>query len=240
MQLGAVIVMASLVLGGCAREPSPGPPRAAAGTERGDCRPEGNCEPGLLCLSNLCVRPPPADCQTVADQLASMELGNYADPEQRTPVVARYKAACTTGRVSQEQGACLEKATDKWAAAQCAPSMFPEMQAMSAGDCAGVSAKLKTAMSRQMGAVNDPQVQQMFATALGVVQQSCEQDAWPEMFKKCILLAADTTDALETCTGQMPPALQQKLTERMTAAMQQQMQQKQQQLPPTPTPQEPK
>ena len=229
MKLGPVLLVASLSMpgamlgGGCAREPSAARAQPTAGTERGDCRAAASlqsCDPGLICLSNLCVRPPPADCQAVADQLASLELGNYAELEQRAPVVARLKAACEKGMVSKEQGACLEKATDTWATAQCAPSMFPEMQATSTDDCAKVSDKLRVTMSRQMGSVSDPQTQQMFTMALGVVQQSCEQDRWPELFKKCILLAGDTTDAMEACNGQMPPQLQQQLSERMMKAMQ--------------------
>ena len=36
------------------------------GQERGDCRPDRSCDPGLTCLSNLCVRPPTASPPTCA------------------------------------------------------------------------------------------------------------------------------------------------------------------------------
>src|SRR4051794_10101972 len=70
-----------------------------AGAERADCRPDRSCNPGLLCLSDLCVRPPAADCTAVAESLASLELGNYAPREQRATVVAAKRAACETAMV---------------------------------------------------------------------------------------------------------------------------------------------
>src|SRR4051812_2182289 len=78
-----------------------------AGKERADCRSDKTCDQGLWCLSNLCVRPPAADCQVVADELASIDLGNYAEPEDRAPVVAKYKSQCETLYVSKEEGVCL-------------------------------------------------------------------------------------------------------------------------------------
>lgn len=218
----------SLAALGCSRESSGGGGgggRTPLGTERNDCRADKTCNAGLLCLSNVCVRPPPADCQAIADQLASLELGNYAEPEQRAPVVATYRANCDKAYVSKEQGACIEKATDKWGAAQCAPLMFPEMAATAAGgDCTSVVAKTRTTMAQSMGNVADPTTQQMLALVMKVMQESCEQDAWPDMLKKCILLGAPTTDAMNACNQHMPPALAQKLQERMSSAsMEQQM-----------------
>src|SRR5687767_15742223 len=132
-----------IVVFGCAKG---GGSRGVAGTERGDCRSaEPKCETGLLCLSNLCVRPPPADCTNVADTLASIDLGNYAEPEERQPVVAKYKAACDKAYVSKEQGECIDKVKDKWSAAQCAPNMFPEITA-SKGDCEKVASKVEAVM----------------------------------------------------------------------------------------------
>jgi hypothetical protein len=210
---------------------APGPARPALGKERGDCKPEKVCDPGLLCLSNLCVRPPPADCQQVADILASFELGNYAEVEVREPVVARYKASCEKVYVSKEQGECFAKATDKAAAELCAPAMFAtqkvEVEAGSGsdvkigggGDCTTIAEKIRGQMGKQMGNA-DPQTQQMFAKVITIVRESCEQDGWPPAFKSCVISAGDNTDAMNKCSKDMPPALQQKMTERMAKAMQ--------------------
>lgn len=224
-------VVVLLLAAGCQKDASApnGPVRPALGKERGDCKPDKSCDPGLLCLSNLCVRPPPADCQQVADVLASFDLGNYAEPEDRAPVVAKYKATCDKVYVSKEQGECILKAGTKEAAAQCAPTMFgaPEAKADPGvgsggsgdlGECATIADQIKAQMTRQMGNA-DPQTQQMFAQMIVILRESCTQDGWPPEFRRCVLAAGESTDAMNKCSTMMPQAVQQKLTERMTKAM---------------------
>lgn len=223
-------VVVLLLAAGCQKDASAptGPVRPALGKERGDCKPDKSCDPGLLCLSNLCVRPPPADCQQVADVLASFDLGNYAEPETREPVVAKYKATCDKVYVSKEQGECILNAGSKQAAEQCAPAMFggPEVKpgagggsGAPSGECATIAEKIKSQMTRQMGNA-DPQTQQMFAKMITIVRESCEQDGWPAEFRSCVISAGDNTDAMNKCNTMMPQAVQQKMTERMTKAMQ--------------------
>lgn len=217
-------VLVAMIFVGCAKG---GGSRGAAGMERGDCRTtEPKCETGLLCLSNLCVRPPPADCTGVAETLASLDLGNYAEPEERAPVVAKYKAACDKAYISKEEGECIDKATDKWSAGQCAPRMFPEQASANKGDCKPVVARLGNALQGQLQNTNDPSMKHWLDTTLSVMQQSCEEDAWPDALKKCILSTQDVpgVDAMQTCNQQMPPALQTKLQERLQTAMREQMQ----------------
>jgi hypothetical protein len=74
-------------------------------------------------------------------------------------------------------------------------------------------------MARQMSSVTDPQMQQMMTRALTAMQESCEQDGWPDALKKCTLEAGDTSDAMGACNVHIPPALQQKIAERMSKAM---------------------
>lgn len=226
------MVVVILLVTACQKEAAePAPARPALGKERGDCKPNKACEPGLMCLSNLCVRPPPADCQQVGDILASFELGNYAEAEVRDPLVARYKAACDKVYVSKEQGECFAKATDRAAAQLCAPAMFAvqkvEVEAGSgakvplggSADCATIAEKIRGQMGKQMGN-SDPQTQQMFAKVIVIVRESCEQDGWPATFKSCVIAAGESTDAMNKCSKDMPPALQQKMTDRMAKAMQ--------------------
>jgi hypothetical protein len=70
---------------------------------------------------------PTGDCDAVAEDMASYELGNYAEPDQRAPAVEKYRAMCRDVKVTKEQSACLAKATNKLAAARCAPAMFPDI-----------------------------------------------------------------------------------------------------------------
>jgi hypothetical protein len=196
--------------------------RALIGHERGDCRADKTCDPGLWCLSNLCVRPPAADCQVVADVLASAELGNYAEPEDSAPVVAKYKDACEKQFVSKEEGACLDKVHDKWAAAQCVPRMFPELTPTGGNDCKLVSEKIKSFIEHTANYAQNPQVKKWFDASIGVVRESCEQDHWPDALKKCVL----STNAIQNpmyfqqCNQMVPAGLQQKMQERLTKAMQ--------------------
>lgn len=215
LAIGVVVCLIGLA---CQRDRPPG--GAPAGKERGDCRPDKGCDPGLVCLSNLCVRPPPADCQAVADQLASLELGNYAEPEARAPIVARYQAACDAALVSKEEAQCVDKARDKWSAGQCVPRMFPELASSSTGDCAAIVARTKAMMEKQAAYLNDPSTKQWFELSMKIMQQSCEEDHWPDSLKRCMLANDGTPTAMQTCNQQMPPALQQAMQNRLTKAMQ--------------------
>ena len=93
--------------------------KAADGAERGRCYGNGTCDEGLLCLSDVCVRPPPADCSAVAEALTSLELGNYAAREERAARVAALTAACRDQHVSKDEGACLVAATTVLEATYC-------------------------------------------------------------------------------------------------------------------------
>lgn len=217
--MGRFVVVVMVLALGCSK----GGARGTPGTERGDCRSgDDKCEPGLLCLSNLCVRPPAADCALVSETLASLDLGNYAEPEERAPVVTKYKAACEKAHVSKEEGECLDKARDKWSAGQCAPRMFPEMT-VKGGDCKVVAAKLESTMKQLQGANDNPQMAQYLATMAKVVGESCVEDAWPDAVKQCILMQSGGADAMQVCNQQFPPALQTKLQERLQTAMREQM-----------------
>jgi hypothetical protein len=218
MKLAAGVLVLCAIGSGCQRDRAAAPP--VAGQERADCRPDRTCDPGLLCLSGLCVRPPPADCQAVAEQLTSLELGNYAEPEARAPISARYKASCETARVSKDEALCLDKARDRWSAGQCVPRMFPDVASTATGDCASIVARTRTLLASQAANVNDPKMKPWFERTMAVMQESCEQDHWPDQLKRCLLTSSGAADAMRACNQQMPPELQQKMQARMTRAMQ--------------------
>jgi hypothetical protein len=221
-------VLVCLLLAACQRDQTatPGPSqigpnadRSALGRERNDCRADKTCDPGLLCLSNLCVKPPPADCTVVAETFASFELGNYADPEERAPLVSKFKAECEKVYVTKEEGKCLDDARDKWSAAQCVPRMFPELAAKSTtGDCAQVAASFRTSIAQQMPQT-DPQTKAMVDAMIGAIHASCDEDQWPGVVVQCYL-ASNSMDAIQKCDSATPPALKQKIQNRVMAAMQ--------------------
>ncbi len=197
--------------------------RAPAGTERGDCRPDHTCDTGLLCLSDLCVAPPAADCAALAESLASAELGNYAPRDKRTAAVAEKKAMCEKLRVTKDEEKCMDTARDKWAQAKCVPRMFPDLAPGkgAAADCELIVGKMSAMIGKQMGQSTDPQVQRMIAMATNAVRASCLEDGWPDALRACILQVDPnaTADAMRQCENLMPPGLQEKMQKRMATAM---------------------
>jgi len=119
------LVVALFVLASCAREEAP----AAPGNERQPCR-AGGCDPGLVCLSDRCVRPPGADCTLVAEALTSLELGNYAPVEERRPKITAYRAKCDAQRLTKQDGECVIAARTMDELRLCPkPVMFPPYKA---------------------------------------------------------------------------------------------------------------
>ena len=97
---------------------------------------------GILMLARLVGRMP-ANCDDVAEQLASFELGNYAEPEDRAPVVDRYRAVCKREGVTRDEGTCLDLAKSRYAAARCAPRLFPDIAVAGCEGSACLVARMK-------------------------------------------------------------------------------------------------
>jgi len=110
---------------------------SAEGTERGACYGNGTCNNGLTCLSNLCVRPPGADCDKVAAKLSSLLLGNYAARDQRDAFLASTRDECTRASLTKEEGDCLLAVPHRNAFGTC-----PKV--IGVGDCAKVVSHLDT------------------------------------------------------------------------------------------------
>jgi hypothetical protein len=127
------IVTATLALAACAKSAS-GP---AAGKERGPCYGNGTCDTGLVCLSELCVAPPAADCAKVAEHLSYLLLGNYAPREERAAFLANIQQECVAMKLSKEDGACLLRAEGRQSIGQCE-------RPLGVGDCKKVVAHLKS------------------------------------------------------------------------------------------------
>jgi hypothetical protein len=97
--------------------------------------------------------------------------------------------------------------------------MFPELASSSTGDCAVIVDRVRTAMVKQAAYLSDPKMKGWFDRTMAIMQESCEQDHWPDGVKKC-MLSGDPTSLTTACNQQMPPALQQRMQERLTRAMQ--------------------
>ena len=163
------------------------------------------------------------DCTRVADVLASFEAGTALTPEQRAPVAAKHRAACESTKVTADEANCLYAAKDTWAAKACLPRMFaakPVAAEGVPGGCAILGSRMRAAVMAEVGSDGAAASAQL-DKLVPVIQSSCEQDSWPKSVVQCGVDAkAGDMAAFQTCMNQLPPDLQQRLSQRLTAAVQ--------------------
>lgn len=170
-------------LAGCKRStPTSGPP---AGQERGDCRPDKTCDPGLLCLSNLCVRPPPADCAKIAEQLSFLLLDNYTPREQRAAFMTEARRQCEAAHLSADDGECVTRAKSRVELRDCPVPL-------GIGDCTKITAHLET-LQKASG------VDAYLVTGADRIVSRCKTEAPSLAFEQCVL-AAQKVEEVERCS----------------------------------------
>jgi hypothetical protein len=180
----------------------------------------------LLALVGACQRvdksAAPADCSRVGEALATFEIGNYATPEQRAPLVAKHKAGCESARVTTDEATCLGNAKDTWAAKACLPRMFPA-DAPTAGrspECATVASRMRAAVMKEVGDGGSAAAAQM-AKLMPIIQAACNEDHWPQAILKCFVDGTPgDMNVFTACSNQLPKPLQDKLAQRFQAALQ--------------------
>jgi hypothetical protein len=158
---------------------------AGAGKERGACYGNGTCDKGLVCLSELCVAPPGADCAAIADHLGGLLLGNYAPREERAGFVAEITAECTKEKLTREAGECLLRAEGRQAIGGCPTPL-------GVGDCAKIVPHLKAMLATAGG---DPYL----VTPADRLVGRCKNEVPSKALEVCAL-AAKKPDELERCT----------------------------------------
>lgn len=184
----AIAALAALTLGaGChgkeadKREPA-GP---VAGAERGACRADRGCDPGLTCLSDLCVRPPAADCAKVGETLAYILLDNYAAREEREATRADVARQCQEQGLSVEDGQCLIRAKDRAEVRACP-------RVVGFGDCKRITAHLD-------GIRGASGVDAYLVTGADRIIARCRNESPTLGFERCVLAAGTIAD-VDACT----------------------------------------
>ena len=89
-------------------------------------------------------------------------------------------------------------------------------------DCTTVAAAIRATYTDAQKAsfASEPKMARWFETTQRIVRESCELDQWPEVVKKCAVEAKQADpNALAACNQAMPLDLQQKMQDRMVAAM---------------------
>jgi hypothetical protein len=179
-------LVAALALAACTQGSSqPSAVGAPVGQERGDCRPGGGCDPGLDCRSNLCVRPPPADCAKVAEQLSFLMLDNYTPREQRDGFLAETRRQCETMHLSKDDGECLLRARTRGELGACP-------RPLGVGDCA----KIKQHLEQVRGGSG---VDAYLVTEADRIIGRCKAEAPTLIFEQCVM-AAKTLDDVGRCS----------------------------------------
>ena len=150
------------------------------GAERGACYGNGTCNDGLVCLSDLCVKPPGADCAKVAEKLGGMFLGNYAPRAERDAFLAATRDECIANDLTKEEGDCILGATHRNALSRC-----PKV--IGAGDCTKIVAHLDTLRT-------DPYLR----TTADTLQSRCKNETPSKGLEACVLAAKAIGD-LDRC-----------------------------------------
>lgn len=166
-----------------------------------------------------------ARCSAVAEHMTSLDLGNYASPEQRAPHVAAHAKACLEARLSPGQAECVTRTTTRDEAVACASKPQPAQTASpTTGDCGQVADAIRRITAKQGPHVNDPAVKDWFDITVRVMKESCEQDGWTASMKACTFRAADapTIEAATKIQAECPPvpdAITAKIQARIQAEM---------------------
>lgn len=180
----AALAMVAACKGGSSTSGGTATPTVAAGAERGACRPDATCDPGLVCLSQLCVRPPPADCARVADALGPIFLDNYTPREERDRFAADVRAECGSANFTREDGECLARAKSRQDINACP-------RPIGLGDCKKILAHAEEVRVRSG-------VDAYLVTPADRLVERCKSEVPTRGFERCVL-AATTMSDLERC-----------------------------------------
>lgn len=126
-----------------------------------------------------------ATCKTVGEVMASTEVGNYAEREEREPVVAKHTAACEALKLDQATRTCIAQQGDKASIAYCSPEMVPDLkiEIMVAADC---DAMIKGANERMAKRGPLDYEKKWWSPRAEAYLASCKKDRWTKQLGECV------------------------------------------------------
>lgn len=126
-----------------------------------------------------------ATCATVGQVLASIEVGNYAEPGEREPVVEKHTQACEQLKLDQATRTCVAQQSDKMSIAYCAPALVPDvaMEIVPASECDAVIKRANDRMAKQPSFAYERKWWDPRASGYAA---SCKKDRWTKQFATCI------------------------------------------------------
>jgi hypothetical protein len=130
---------------------------------------------------------PEPTCELVAETLVSLELGNYADPEERAPKVAMQQKRCEGMKLSRDDRQCVVDSYDKTSVAYCVPALFPkepQPKALSKVECDAITKQMSVNLTNQMTAQRIAD-QRVWERQLLVASEACMADRWNAAMGQC-------------------------------------------------------
>lgn len=126
-----------------------------------------------------------ATCATVGQVVASIEVGNYAEPEERAPAVAKHTSTCEALKLDQATRTCIAEQGDKNSIAYCAPEMLPDtkVEILAAAECDAV---IKAASDRLANRPAFDWEKKWWSPRAAGYLASCKKDRWTKTLGECV------------------------------------------------------
>ncbi|MBA3501351.1 MAG: hypothetical protein M4D80_37455 [Myxococcota bacterium] len=188
-----------------------------ANTEQFAQPDEERTRPELVPPSPTQVAPEPT-CNLVAEALVSLELGNYADPEERAPKIAVEERRCVAMKLSREDRQCVVESYDRTSVAYCVPKLFPkepQPQPVGAARCDMVAKQMMTRLDAQLRQQRVPD-QRVWERQLLAAIDACRADRWNEQMAQCAEYYVPMNAA--TCADVQPTGMWKRLEARLVKA----------------------
>jgi hypothetical protein len=163
------------------------------------------------------TKAPEPTCNLVAQTLVSLELGNYAEPEERAPKIAVEERRCTAMRLSREDRQCVVDSYDRTSIAYCVPALFPKEPqpvAVNAARCDRAAKQMMTQLEAQLRNQRVPD-QRVWERQLLVAIEACRADRWNEAMAQCAEYYVPM--AAQNCAYVQPYGMWKRLEARLAA-----------------------
>jgi hypothetical protein len=125
-------------------------------------------------------------CTLVAEALVSLELGNYAEPEERAPKVAIEEKRCLSVKLSRDDRQCVIDSYDRASVAYCAPALMPkdpQPDRVSVEQCSALAQRMRTQVEQV--SKSDPNNRALYERMLGAALEACRGDRWSAAMYEC-------------------------------------------------------
>lgn len=162
--------------------------------------------------------PPEPTCALVAESLASIELGNYADPDERAPKVAAEERRCTAMRLSRDDRQCVIDSYDRTSVAYCVPALFPkepQPEPLTVAQCDVVAKQMMTQLEQHLRSqpIAD---QRVWERQLLVAIDACRTDRWNAAMGQCAAYSIPMYP--QNCAYVQPTGMVKRLEARLAKA----------------------